>query len=65
MIRLKAGDPAMTITPANGAASEIITMEAPPVNKDGRIYIPVRYVAEALGLTVGWDMKTQTVLLTK
>lgn len=32
---------------------------------DGVTYMPVRAVAEALGLTVGWDQETKTVTLTK
>ncbi len=32
---------------------------------DGVAYLPVRAVAEALGLTVGWDQVSKTVTLTK
>ncbi|MEK4520032.1 M15 family metallopeptidase [Paenibacillus sp. FSL H8-0122] len=32
---------------------------------DGVTYLPVRAVAEALGLTVGWDQPSKTVTLTK
>ncbi len=31
---------------------------------DGRVVVPVRFVAEALGCTVTWDNKTKTVTLT-
>ena len=31
---------------------------------DGRTFVPVRFIAEALSLTVGWDGDTNTVLLT-
>lgn len=30
----------------------------------GRMYIPIRFLAEAIGYTVGWDEETQTVTLT-
>ncbi len=50
------GDP-MTPTDANGAAVE-------PFIIDGTTYLPVRAVANALGLTVSWDGETKTVLLT-
>ncbi len=32
---------------------------------EGRTYVPVRFLAEALGYTVGWDEATQTVTLDK
>ncbi len=34
-------------------------------NEEGRMYIPVRFFAEAMGYTVGWDEATQTVTLDK
>ncbi len=30
----------------------------------GRMYIPIRFLAEAIGYTVGWEEETQTVTLT-
>ncbi|GEM_PF-2064716 len=36
-------------------------MDAPPVIKDGRTLVPVRFVAQALGASVGWDGETRTV----
>lgn len=30
----------------------------------GRMYVPIRFLAEAIGYTVGWDADTQTVSLT-
>ncbi len=30
----------------------------------GRMYVPIRFLAEAIGYTVGWDAETQTVTLT-
>ena len=32
---------------------------------EGRTYVPIRYLAEALGYNVGWDETTQTVTLDK
>ena len=29
----------------------------------GRMYVPIRFLAEAIGYTVGWDEETQTVTL--
>ena len=31
--------------------------------KDGRTYLPIRVVLEALGYQVGWDAATRTVLV--
>lgn len=33
-------------------------------NDEGRMYVPIRYIAQAMGYTVGWDEATQTVTLT-
>ena len=38
-------------------------MDVAPVIKNGRTYLPARYVAEALGYQVGWDANTQAVLI--
>lgn len=35
-----------------------------PFTIDGTTYLPVRAVGNALGLTVGWDQSTKTVILT-
>ena len=32
---------------------------------EGRTYLPIRFLAEALGYIVGWDEETQTVTLDK
>jgi hypothetical protein len=45
----------------NGIAT---TMDTAAIVKDGRTFVPVRYIAEALGLTVSWDGATKTVFLT-
>lgn len=36
-----------------------------PVIRDNRTLVPIRAIAEALGATVGWDEKTQTVTITR
>jgi len=40
-----------------------VTMDAPPYVKEGRTYVPVRFVAEAFGCNVGWDADTKTVII--
>lgn len=32
---------------------------------EGRMYLPIRFLAEAMGYTVGWDEATETVTLDK
>lgn len=46
----------------NGAKK---TMDVAPFIKDGRTFVPIRFVAEELGCKVDWDDKTKTVLITK
>jgi len=38
--------------------------QAPQV-KDGRVYVPLRFVATALDCSVNWDAETQTVQITR
>lgn len=37
-------------------------MDVSPVVRDGRIYLPARFVAEAFGYKVSWDPATATIL---
>jgi|GEM_PF-1091031 len=39
-------------------------MDAQPVLRDGRLLLPVRYVAQPLGATTAWDEKTQKATVT-
>lgn len=32
-------------------------------DSEGRMYIPIRFFAQAMGYTVGWDEATETVRL--
>jgi hypothetical protein len=38
-------------------------MDSPPIVKEGRTLLPIRYLAEAIGATVTWDAKTQQITL--
>jgi rhodanese-related sulfurtransferase len=40
------------------------TMDSPPIVKDGRTLLPIRYLAEAIGAVVYWDSKTQRITIT-
>lgn len=44
---------------------EETALDAPAFIESSRTYLPVRFVAESLGATVGWDGATSTVTLTK
>ena len=48
-----------TVTPRDGAGNLV-----EPFTIDGTTYLPVRAIGEALGLEVGWDGSTNTVILT-
>lgn len=40
-----------------------ITMDTAPFLQNGKTYIPVRYIADAFGLTVNWNESTQEITL--
>lgn len=56
-IRITLDGAPVETTDAAGAAVE-------PFAVDGTVYLPIRAVASALGLTVDWDQEGQTVVLT-
>ncbi|MBQ8299716.1 MAG: copper amine oxidase N-terminal domain-containing protein [Clostridia bacterium] len=43
--------------------TEEVPLDSVPVVIDGRTLVPVRFVSETLGLKVGWDEDTQTVII--
>ena len=51
----------------NGQKANLTKMDvAPFLNvSEGRTYVPLRFLAEAMGYVVGWDGRTETVTLTK
>lgn len=55
-VRLSVGSYKLSV---NGRES---TMDAAPVLAGGRVYLPARWVAEALGYEVGWDGNARAVL---
>lgn len=56
-IKISLNGQTVTAKTASGATVE-------PFSIDGTTYLPVRGVASILGVDVGWDQKTKTVLLT-
>jgi len=61
VIKLKNGDKDMLIQ--KGGEDAVVTMDVAAIVTEGRTFIPVRFIAEALGFKVGWDGQTKTVLL--
>jgi len=39
-----------------------VKLDTPPTIRNQRMLLPIRFVGEALGVTVGWDSTTQTVI---
>ncbi|HXK51746.1 MAG TPA: copper amine oxidase N-terminal domain-containing protein [Caldisericia bacterium] len=42
---------------------QLYVLDVPPVILEGRTMVPIRFVSEALGGSVSWDPKTQTVTI--
>jgi hypothetical protein len=42
-----------------------VKLDVPPTIRNGRTLVPLRFVAESLGLTVSWDDATRTVTIIK
>ena len=59
VVRIKVGS--STITTSTGT----ITMDTVAVNKDGRIYVPLRFIANAFGADVAWNQATMTASIMK
>ena len=62
---MMSGDNKLYVLPSSGSAPIIIMDTTTFINNDeGRMYVPVRFLAEALDYTVDWEEATQTVTLT-
>ena len=59
VIKLISGDPDMQII--SGDNIVIFPMDVSTTIKDGRAFVPVRFIAEALGLIIRWNGQTKTV----
>lgn len=40
-----------------------VTLAVPPALINGKVFVPVRYIAESFDIAVAWDAKTQTVYI--
>lgn len=49
---------------ASSSGTAILTLDMPPAAEDGRTYLPLRALGEALGYTVIWNTRLQTAALT-
>lgn len=43
---------------------QLIYPDVPPASVNGRVMVPIRFIAEALDCRVGWNERTNTVLVT-
>ena len=59
IIKLKNGEENLSVE--KGGETSIIPMDITAIIKDGRIFVPARFIAEAMGITVGWNAQTKTV----
>ncbi|MDR0838961.1 MAG: copper amine oxidase N-terminal domain-containing protein [Oscillospiraceae bacterium] len=51
------------ITVKRGETSEKFTLDVPPVTIGGSVLVPVRFVSQTIGATVGWDQSAKTVII--
>lgn len=61
-MKLKINSNSMTLK--KDGKTETIALDAAPVIKDGRTFLPIRAVVEALGGSLTWDQKTQKITIT-
>ncbi|MGD0152320.1 MAG: stalk domain-containing protein [Thermacetogeniaceae bacterium] len=61
--RLQIGNKNIYQIESGGSASVVETMDAAPVIRDGRAYLPARYIAELFGYQVSWDAASGAVLI--
>lgn len=62
--RFAIGGDTLTISDrATGKVLKTVPLDTSPIEKDGRTCVPVRFLAESLGLTVEWDDGAQCAVL--
>lgn len=67
LIYIQNGSNTLYITSLETGEVTAVTMDTAAYidSADNRTYLPIRFLAEALGYTVGWDEPSQTVTLDK
>lgn len=66
MVRVQRGNSSIEMTAGKAAATingNVVSLDAPPLIKQGTTLVPLRFVGEGMGLQVGWDNGTKTVSL--
>ncbi|WP_274382323.1 exosporium glycoprotein BclB-related protein [Paenibacillus paridis] len=58
-VTMTIGNPSATVT--EGTTNITYKMDQPPLLRNQRAWIPVRFVSEVLGLQVGWEQSTNTI----
>ena len=62
--RFSIGGDTLTVSDrVTGKVLKTVPLDASPIEKDGRTCVPVRFLAESLGLTVEWDDGAQCAVL--
>lgn len=62
--RFAIGGDTLTVSDrVTGKVLNTVPLDASPIEKDGRTCVPVRFLAESLGLTVEWDDGAQCAVL--
>ncbi len=62
--RFAIGGDTLTVSDrTTGKVLKTVPLDASPIEKDGRTCVPVRFLAESLGLTVEWDDGAQCAVL--
>lgn len=62
--RFEIGGDTLTVSDkSTGEVLNSVPLDAAPIEKDGRTCVPVRFLAESLGLTVEWDDGAQCAVL--
>ena len=61
-LAMKSGDKNINYTAPDGTQS-VIQMDVAPYIKNGRTFVPVRFISSTLGYSVGWDQDMRTVII--
>ncbi len=65
-VRLQVGNSTAAVgrITANGIVEQAVKLDAPPVIKNNRTFVPIRFIAEAFGAEVDWDPEFMIVRIT-
>lgn len=63
IFRMTVDSPVVNVNNPKNGTNENITLDVAPKIVDGRTMIPIRFLAENIGLNVAWDQSSSTVLI--